>query len=133
MRGIDTNVLVRFLVTDDEHQSALARAHMASLTAAEPGFIATVTLVEAYWVLRNAMGVDRAAVLDAFARLAAAAEVRVEDGEQVRFAIDAAREGADFADALIAFAARRAGCSDVVTFDERAVRRLGFTALDAGA
>jgi predicted nucleic acid-binding protein len=37
-----------------------------------------------------------------------------------------ARAGADFADALMAAAAQRGGCDEVVTFDKSAALRLGW-------
>jgi predicted nucleic-acid-binding protein len=42
MIGLDTNVLVRYIMQDDVVQSAKAATLMDSLTAQAPGFIALV-------------------------------------------------------------------------------------------
>ena len=39
MIGIDTNVLLRFLVDDDVKQNTLARAFMAERTAEDPAYL----------------------------------------------------------------------------------------------
>lgn len=52
MRGIDTNVVVRFLTNDDKRQAKAARA------AIEAGdiFITTTVMLESEWVLRSGYG-----------------------------------------------------------------------------
>ncbi len=54
MIGLDTNVLVRFLVQDEPRQAARADSLMAQLSPTSPGYLSTVVLVETYWVLRSA-------------------------------------------------------------------------------
>jgi predicted nucleic-acid-binding protein len=51
--GLDTNVLVRYFVRDDEGQFLQARRLVESLTAEEPGFVPLVTLAELVWVLER--------------------------------------------------------------------------------
>ena len=46
MLGIDTNVLVRFLVRDDESQFVKARGVITRRTAAEDLFVSLVVLAE---------------------------------------------------------------------------------------
>jgi predicted nucleic-acid-binding protein len=46
MIGLDTNVLVRYIMQDDPVQSPEATAVIQSLTPAGPGFISIVALVE---------------------------------------------------------------------------------------
>jgi predicted nucleic-acid-binding protein len=127
--GLDTNVLVRFLTRDDPEQARAADAVMSSLTADDPGFVATVVWVELYWVLHRAMKLDRHDVLDRIEALSISPEIHAEDLTGVSAALGAARSGADFPDALIATAASRAGCREVVSFDRRAADRLGWREL----
>lgn len=56
MIGLDTNVLVRYIMQDDTKQSAKATQLIESLTSDEPGFIAMVSVVELYWVLTSSYG-----------------------------------------------------------------------------
>ena len=58
--GLDTNVLVRFLVQDDAVQAEAATALIGSLTEAAPGFVSREVLVELVWVLERAYNLGRA-------------------------------------------------------------------------
>ena len=57
MKGLDTNILVRYLAQDDPIQSPMATDIIESrLTEENPGFISIVALVETVWVLDRAYG-----------------------------------------------------------------------------
>lgn len=129
MIGIDTNVLVRFLVQDDVEQGRLAGEAMATLSVDSPGFLSTIVLVETYWVLRRAYKFNDDQVLSTLAEVVAAEEIVVQDAAQVTAAIAAARAGADLADALIAQACAARGCREVWSFDASAQQKLGSSAL----
>jgi predicted nucleic-acid-binding protein len=119
MIGLDTNVLVRYLVQDDTDQAEGAVAVMEGLSPERPGFVGPVVLVELHWVLRKAYGHPSDAVLTALEGLTRSDDLVVQERRQVRAAMRAAREGAD---ALIGAAARQAGCAEIVTFDQGASR-----------
>ena len=54
MAAIDTNVLVRFLIQDDEQQGHLARKLIQHVLArGETLFIPVTVLLELEWVLRS--------------------------------------------------------------------------------
>jgi predicted nucleic-acid-binding protein len=118
--ALDTNVVVRFLVQDDESQARASRELMAGLTSGRPGFLSDVVLAETFWVLTRAYGVDRAAAVGHLEALVSAPAIAVESPRVVQAACDAARGGADFPDALIDAVAHQHGCTEVVTFDKRA-------------
>ena len=54
MIAIDTDVLVRYLVCDDQQQAEAARTLLESLTAERPGFVCREVTVELAWVLERA-------------------------------------------------------------------------------
>lgn len=122
MIGLDTNVVVRYLVQDDPDQSAAASAVVDGLTETEPGYLSLVTMVETSWVLRRAYGVDADRSADLLEGLLDARELRVDRAAIVRAAIPASRGGLDLADAVIAELGRVAGCDHTMTFDHRAAR-----------
>jgi len=126
MIGIDTNVLVRFLVQDDTEQSPRAVAALTQLTTQDPGYLTTVVLVETYWVLHRAYRLQAGDILSALEEVMAAEEIVVQDASHVSAAIAVARSGADFADALISSACRALNCHTVLSFDVRAQQSLGF-------
>ena len=118
MIGIDTNVLVRYVVHDDARQAAIASDFIEStLSEDEPGWIARVVLCEFVWVLDGAYGYARGAIAETLARLLEVDRFRVESPALAWRALDAYRDGADFADALIALGNAHAGCDYTATFD----------------
>lgn len=129
MIGLDTNVLVRHLVQDDEEQAAAAAPVLSRLTESDPGFVSLVVMAEVFWVLRSSYRQPVDHVLDHLEALLGARELEFEDGETVWRAVLKARQGADFADALIADAAELFGCDEVVTFDRGAAQTLGMRLL----
>jgi predicted nucleic-acid-binding protein len=130
MIALDTDVLVRFLTGDDPEQARLAGGIMAELTSDTPGFICREVLVELVWVLERAYRYARPEVADAIAALLAAAEIRIEDDDDLWVALLRYRDdGLGLADLRIAAAARSAGASELVTFDRKAARISGVRLL----
>lgn len=128
MIGIDTNVLVRYLTQDDPVQSSRAtRLIEGQLTERNPGYVTTVVLAETVWVLRRGYRFTTAEVASAIERILQVDALVVELDQEVFLVLTALRNGiASFPDALIAALCRRAGCSRVATFDQRASTTLGF-------
>lgn len=131
MIGIDTNVLVRFLVADDKEQAARAADFMASLTTKEKGHLSVIVLVEAFWVLSRGYALPGDEIVRAFRALLSAPELEVAHPDAVREALSGVEGGFDFADALIARLHQEAGCSTTVTFDKKAGRLPGMRVLRA--
>lgn len=127
MIGLDTNVLVRFLVDDDPAQGA--RARQAILAGGE-FYVDSAALCELVWVLERRYKLSRATVAAAVDRVLRAEKFVTERGELARLALDDYRAGhGDFADALIGHAAIDAGCNAVLTFDKNLKRMPGFRQL----
>lgn len=132
MIGLDTNVIVRYLVQDEPDQSAVASRVVDALTENDPGFLSLVTVVELYWVLRRAYKLSPARCTELVEGLLNVRELRVDQESLVRAAVGASRGGLDFADALIADLGRVAGCDHTVTFDRRAAESNEMRLLTAG-
>ncbi len=96
MIAIDTNVLVRLLVSDNHAQSKAS--HM--LFAAEDIFIPDTVLLETEWVLRAAFELSPADICTALRRVCGLSNVTVSDGQRVAQVIDWHEMGFDFADAF---------------------------------
>lgn len=122
MIGIDTNVLVRYLMRDEPEQSAIARSFMFSLSRDEPGFVSSVVLAELSWVLARAYRVPRGHIADGLEALLRTHDLVIENRDASFRALALYRAGkhVEFADALIAMIASLAGASRTVTFDRRA-------------
>ena len=131
MRGLDTNVLVRYLTQDDPGQSRRANTIIAEATAGgEPCAVDVIVLCELVWVLREAYGLDRATVAETLEKVLDTAQLVVAQADLARRALDDYRRGrGDFADYLIGWRNRQSGCSDTVTFDRALGRSPLFLAL----
>ena len=128
MIGLDTNVLVRYIMQDDAKQSPIATRLVESLSASTPGFVPLVSIVELAWVLSSAYELDRTQLIEAFEGLLRTKEIVVDRAELVWSALRVFRgDNTDFADCLIERTAASAGCERTMTFDRDAAKRCGMT------
>lgn len=130
MIGLDTNVLVRFLVRDDEAQYERARRLIRrEAQVGEPACISLPVLLEAEWVLRSRYQFGKAEILNAFSDLLSAVDLTFEDEAAIEEALFVWQEAsAQFADCLIGARYRALGCSATATFDQGARKLPGFVA-----
>jgi predicted nucleic-acid-binding protein len=130
MLGLDTNVLVRFLVRDHEAQFERARRLIKrEVGSQEKVLISLMVLLETEWVLRSRYGLQKPHIIDAISGLLDAAELELEDEPAVEEALYLWKDSAaEFADCLIGAHHRRLGCRATATFDARAVKLTGFVA-----
>ena len=131
MLGIDTNVLVRFLVRDDEAQFEKARRLIRrEVDAGEDVFVSLMVLMETEWVLRSRYGLPKTQIMETISRLLDTTEVQLEDEPAIEETLFIWKDSAaDFADCLIGAHNRRLGCRATATFDEKAVKLAAFVAL----
>ena len=128
MIGLDTNVLVRYIMQDDARQAPLASRLIESLSAESPGFVPLVSVVELGWVLSSAYELDRNQLVAAIEGLLRTKELVVERAEIVWKALRAVQgTNGDFADCLISCSAAAAGCPKTMTFDRGAAKSGGMT------
>jgi predicted nucleic-acid-binding protein len=127
VKGIDTNILVRYLIRDDLAQLRVASRFIEhDCSEQEPGFVNQIVLAELVWVLERGYKLDRSVVGAALDALLLARQLSIEQPDDVRAAIRNYVDGADFADSLIAAWNARLGCEYTATFDRRAAGRSGF-------
>jgi predicted nucleic-acid-binding protein len=126
--GLDTNVLVRYVMQDDSRQSPMATRLLESLSAEAPGFVPVVVLIELVWVLSGSYGLSREQVGTVLSTLLRSKELVLDQAEWVAQALKRyTANGADFADALIERLSAAAGCSTTMTFDAGAAKAAGMT------
>jgi predicted nucleic-acid-binding protein len=121
MIGLDTNVLLRYLIKDDEAQGERsARVIRQAAGRGEPVFIGPVVLCEMVWVLESRYGYAKPEIVRALTAILDADGFDVADRNVVRSAVDDYRtHKADFADCLIGRTNEAAGCRETVTFERR--------------
>lgn len=132
MLGLDTNVVVRYLVQDDPKQSAIAnKIFEQQLTPGHKGFICSVVLCEIIWVLARAYKQPREKLREVINLLLLVDSLEVEHRDATWRALRNFTEtSADFSDLLIAHINKEAGTTATVTFDRRAMAHPLFS--DAG-
>lgn len=121
MIAVDTNVVLRLLVADDPHQTEVAQRRVA-----EGVFISPGVLMETEWVMRTAYQIPRERIADLFRDLIELRPIDLENREELRWATDRYRRGADWADLLHLIAARAHG--GFATFDRALPRQAGTDA-----
>lgn len=130
MIGLDTNVVVRYIMQDDLKQSPKANKLIESLSTDAPGFVSLVSVMELVWVLGACYGLTREQVAQCIDVLLRTKELVIERAELVGQALRVFMStSADFADALIERASTQAGCSQTMTFDVGAAKATGMTLL----
>jgi predicted nucleic-acid-binding protein len=128
MIGVDTNVLVRYLIRDDQPQYEKARRLIdREVAKGEPVLVSLLVLLETEWVLRSRYQSAKADIVTAFSALLDTTDVALEDEPSVENAVYSWKDSAaDFADCLIEARNRRLGCRATATFDGRALKLAGF-------
>ncbi len=121
MLAVDTNIVVRLLVADDERQTEQA------LRLFDGGaiYLSKSVIVETEWVLRRALKAPAATFVDSLAAILSLPNLTCEDEPAVQQALVWSRAGMDFADALHLASSSRA--ERFVTFDQdmiKAAKRL---------
>ena len=124
MKALDTNVLVRFLVKDDEPQAkAVYRMFKQTESKTEVLFVPTLVVLETVWVLDTVYEATRQEILDSIDELLLMPILEFEAQSAIWSFISSARENkTDLSDLLIAHCTKYSGCDSVITFDKRASR-----------
>ncbi len=126
--GIDTNVLVRFIVKDDEAQATLAKKALTeTCTQSNPGFVNSIVLVELYWVLSSAYGYSRKEIAKVIEFLLSVRELTIEHAAEAWAALqESKQQNTDFPDAYLCQINESNDCKKTITLDKKAARLDGF-------
>ena len=128
MIGLDTSVLVRYIMQDDARQSPKATRLLESLDADHTGFITQATIIELYWVLSSCYGLSGEQVAQALEAILRTKQLVVERADQLARALRVFAAGkADLADCLIERTCASEGCTCTMTFDAGASEHAGMT------
>ena len=131
MKGLDTNVLVRYLVQDNTQQ-ALQASHFieTQCTDETPCFIGQIVLCELAWVLESNYHQSRAQIALVVEQLLQIGQLEIMEPEVVWRALeDYKKSNADFPDHLLARVNESKGCESTLTFDKKAAKQPAFKML----
>ena len=92
MKAIDTNVLVRFLVQDDEKQAQVSTRLLIDAEAdKQPLFVSSVVALELMWVLSSAYRVPRDEILRSLNELLSMVALEFQDSLIIRDFVSSAQ------------------------------------------
>jgi predicted nucleic-acid-binding protein len=127
MAALDTNVLVRYLVNDDQAQFALVKKLVTQVLQAGGTLYVSITVIlELEWVLRSNFDKTKQEVIEAITALLSAAELSFASESAVEEALHLYKNhSADFADCVHIALSQVARESPLWTFDKAAGKVLG--------
>ncbi len=124
MAALDTNILVRYLVRDDDKQLALAKKLIrAALAAGETLFVPITVALELEWVLRSNFKFSKEEVTNTLSSLLAVSELSFESESAFEIALALYKKSsADFSDCMHISLAHAANERPLWTFDRSAAK-----------
>ena len=132
MIGIDTNILVRYIVQDDQEQARLATSILeGELSEKAQGLVSAVVLCELVWVLRRAYGYEKEQIVEVLRSLMSSSDLMVDRVDDAWRALREYETGsADFSDYYIGQMNRTLHAETTYTLDRKAGDGIRFTLLN---
>lgn len=129
--GLDTNVVVRFLVKDDEIQAQKVYALFKKIEKNKgKAYLSLLVIQETIWVLESAYDFEKSDILNAIKDFKELSFIICESTETVlQFLEDAETSSYELSDLLIAYSSKTNGCDKVYTFDKKASKHALFELL----
>lgn len=131
MKGLDTNILLRYLVQDDPVQGEKATQFIEKAVAeGETFFINNIVLCEIVWVLKSAYGYSKEEIADLLEKLLKTSVFNFESKDAAWWSLrEYKKSKADFSDCLISRQNKNQGCDETVSFDKGVKGIDGFVVL----
>ena len=123
MQGIDTNILVRFLVKDDQKQFQQALELLKSISII---YLSPIVLVETSWVLTHCYNIPSKKQCEKLGDLIKMRRFFTDNQQLTLKALNDYEKGFDFADAMIGHH-NTFKCSTTWTFDKKASKLAEFS------
>ncbi len=122
MKALDINILIRFLVGDDNTQAqAVYNLLKDAESKNEQFFVPLLVILELVWFLESVYLIERKEVIDSISALLAMPVLKFDRVEAIQnFLIAAKNSSYDLSDLPIAHLAKNFWCETVYTFDKKA-------------
>ncbi|MBE9533027.1 MAG: type II toxin-antitoxin system VapC family toxin [Proteobacteria bacterium] len=124
MIALDTNLLVRFLVGDNEQQAKKVYQLFKKTEVNKTELlIPLLVILELIWVLDSAYDIDRGDILESINDLLLMPIFKFEQRTVLqKFILSAQQNNYDLSDLLIAHSAKFQGSDKTITFDKKAAK-----------
>ena len=122
MKAIDTNILVRFLVGDDDLQARKVYNIFKKVESSKGElFVPLLVVLELIWVLESVYKIPQPEILDSISELILMPILKFEHLSTLQqFTKNAPTTKYDLSDIFIAYSAAEQGCESTITFDKKA-------------
>lgn len=123
MIGLDTNILARYYIEDEDDKEATHQRLAAQrlIESGKPLMVAKTVMLEFEWVMRGYYHFEAAEIVTVFKHLLTLPQITLEERNVVEQAIASFEQGLDFADALHHASYR--DCEAMASFDDRKFSR----------
>lgn len=120
MISIDTNILIRIIVEDNDIQAQKA---LKLINKEQEVFISALVICETAWVLESSYKLKKDEIIDVFENILRVSQFNIERSDAIWLALNEyKRINMDFSDCLIGAVAKINDSSPVMTFDKNASR-----------
>ncbi|MDR9418982.1 PIN domain-containing protein [Gracilimonas sp.] len=131
MSAVDTNVLVRFHVRDDEEQYQKVKELFSRASSKNPIFINFIVLIEWAWVLSNYYKVEDQKIAALISTMLESSDFELEDESIVANSLSLfEKSNVGFADCLISEVNKHHDRNPTFTFDKKASKLKGMKLLE---
>jgi len=132
MKGLDTNILIRFLVKDDLKQAEKVFTLFKQAESKRQNFfVSNFTVIETVWVLSKLYECKNKDISNAFNVLLSIPIINFESENLLKkFIIIAEKTTLDLADLLIGLSGSYNNCKETITFDKKAAKSDLFSLLN---
>lgn len=122
MKAIDTNILIRFIMKDDEKQAqSVYQLFKQTEQNQHKLFVPILVVLEVIWVLQSVYETPDLEIVKTFSDLLAMPILLFESENVIQdFIESAAQTKFDLSDLLIAHSAYSSDCKSIFTFDKKA-------------
>ncbi|MFW2176837.1 MULTISPECIES: PIN domain-containing protein [unclassified Moraxella] len=130
-KAIDTNILVRYLMQDDERQTKIVlKLFEDTILQNTRLFVPAVVILETNWILYNVFNLDRTSIVKLFLELMSLDVLDIEYTTVIHRCLSYAQTNTyDLSDLLIGAIAQANDCDTTLTFDKKASKSDYFTLL----
>lgn len=113
---IDTNVLMRYLLKDDDEQFLIAKSYLTNPSIQL--YLPIQAICEMVWVMKKKLKFPNAYIVKVLKGILAQSHIDF-DKEVVNFSMEFLENNGDFADGVIAYSTTKFQHSHLLTFDKK--------------
>lgn len=131
MKAVDTNILLRYFLNDDEKQNAKVKnLFVENRQNGTCLFVPSLVILELDWVLASFYKMPRDEIIELLLSVVNFDILKVEHEQAIKMALTFAQNNSyDLSDLLIGAIAKANDCTTTLTFDKKASKSPEFTLL----